>query len=157
MREWLGKHCAWVTHFLRPYWLVLAFSPDEIILALVDNFLSKLNYDNNWCVGPAEGTAPPHASALLKARLIPTRRPCWRHCSSPRVGPAEDTALFCVSSSVWLSYFILAVPMRKCLGKHSCMSSSFPIAILNDTSFFWQCNYKCTLRIRRDMVEIRTR
>ena len=26
--------------------------------------------------------------------------------------------------------------MRKCLGKHSCMSSSFPIVILNDTSFF---------------------
>ena len=35
-----------------------------------------------------------------------------------------------------LSYFILAVSMRKCLGKHSCMSSSFPIAILNDTPFF---------------------
>ena len=26
--------------------------------------------------------------------------------------------------------------MRKCLGKHSCMSSPFPIAILNGTSFF---------------------
>ena len=26
--------------------------------------------------------------------------------------------------------------MRKCLGKHSCMSSSFPVVILNDTSFF---------------------
>ena len=24
--------------------------------------------------------------------------------------------------------------MRKCLGKHSCMSNSFPIVILNDTS-----------------------
>ena len=34
-----------------------------------------------------------------------------------------------------LSYFILAVPMRECLGKHSCMSSPFPIAILNGTSF----------------------
>ena len=44
--------------------------------------------------------------------------------------------LFCVSSSVSLSYFILSVLMRKCLGKHSCMSSSFPIVILNDTSFF---------------------
>ena len=67
------------------------------------------------------------------------------------------TPLFCVSSTVSLSYFILAVPMRKCLGKHSCMSSSFPIVILNDTFFFRQCTYKCTLRIRRDMVEIRTR
>ena len=39
-------------------------------------------------------------------------------------------------SSVSLSYFILAVPMRGCLGKHSCMSSPFPIAILNGTFFF---------------------
>ena len=46
------------------------------------------------------------------------------------------TPLFCVSSSVSLSYFILAVPMRECLGKHSCMSSPFPIAILNGTSSF---------------------
>ena len=34
-----------------------------------------------------------------------------------------------------LSYFILAVPMHKCLEKHSCMSS-FPIVLLYDTSFF---------------------
>ena len=32
---------------------------------------------------------------------------------------------------VSLSYFNLAVPMRKCLGEHSCMSSSFSIDILN--------------------------
>ena len=44
------------------------------------------------------------------------------------------THLF-LSSSLSLSYFILAVPMRKCLGKHSCMNFSFPIVILNDTSF----------------------
>ena len=44
--------------------------------------------------------------------------------------------LFLQSSSVSLSYFILAVPMRECLGKHSCMSSPFPIAILNGTFFF---------------------
>ena len=46
------------------------------------------------------------------------------------------TPLFLSSSSVYLSYFILAVPMRECLGKHSCMSSPFPIAILNGTLFF---------------------
>ena len=46
------------------------------------------------------------------------------------------TPLFCVSSSVSLSYLILVVPMRKCLGKHSCMSSPFPIAILNGTFLF---------------------
>ena len=35
-----------------------------------------------------------------------------------------------------MSYFILAVPMGECMGKHSCMSSSFPIAMLNGTSSF---------------------
>ena len=40
------------------------------------------------------------------------------------------TPLFCPASSVSLSYFILAVPMRECLG------SPFPIAILNGTSSF---------------------
>ena len=46
------------------------------------------------------------------------------------------TPLFLPSSSVSLSYFVLAFPMRECLGKHSCMSSSFPIAILNGTFLF---------------------
>ena len=46
------------------------------------------------------------------------------------------TPLFSSSSSVSLSYFILAFPMRECLGKHSWMSSPFPIAILNGASFF---------------------
>ena len=45
------------------------------------------------------------------------------------------TPFFCPSSSVPLSYFSLAAPMRECLEKHSCMSSQFPIAILNGTSF----------------------
>ena len=54
------------------------------------------------------------------------------------------THLF-LSSSLSLSYFRLAVPMRKCLGKHSCMSFSFPIVILNDTSFFSDsATTKCT-------------
>ena len=46
------------------------------------------------------------------------------------------TPLFLSSSSVPLSYFSLDVPMGECLGKHYCMSSPFPIAILNGTSFF---------------------
>ena len=49
------------------------------------------------------------------------------------------TPLFLPTSSVSLTYFILVVPMHECLGKHSCMSSTFPIgyiAILNSTSFF---------------------
>ena len=46
------------------------------------------------------------------------------------------TPLFLEYSSVSLSYLILAVPMRECLRKYSCMSSTFPIAIQNGTSFF---------------------
>ena len=45
------------------------------------------------------------------------------------------TPLFLPSSSVSLSYFVLSVPMRECFGKHSCMSSQFPIAILNGIFF----------------------
>ena len=44
--------------------------------------------------------------------------------------------LFLPSSSVSMSYFVLAVPMRECLGKHSCMSSPCPIAVLNGTFLF---------------------
>ena len=69
---------------------------------------------------------------------------CWLGCDRPSglllFVPAELfsilTPLFCPSSSVSLSYFILAVPMRECLAKHSCMSSPFPIAMLNGTSSF---------------------
>ena len=39
-------------------------------------------------------------------------------------------------SSVSLSYFVLAVPMRQCLGKYLCMNSPFLIAILNCACFF---------------------
>ena len=46
------------------------------------------------------------------------------------------TPLFLSCLSVSLSYLIPAVPMLECFGKHSCMSSPFPIAILNGTSFF---------------------
>ena len=45
------------------------------------------------------------------------------------------TPLFLPSSSVSLSYFIFAVPIRESFGKHACMSSSCPIAILNGTCF----------------------
>ena len=46
------------------------------------------------------------------------------------------TPLILHSSSVSLSYFILAVPMSECLGKHSCMSSQFLMAVLNGNFFF---------------------
>ena len=48
------------------------------------------------------------------------------------------TPLFLPSSSVSLSYYNLAVATREWLGKHSCMSSSFSIVILNGTLFFRQ-------------------
>ena len=44
--------------------------------------------------------------------------------------------LFLPSFSVSLSYFVLAGSMRKCLGKHYCMSTTFCIAILNGTCSF---------------------
>ena len=44
--------------------------------------------------------------------------------------------LFLPSSSVSLYNFILAAHMLECLGKHSCISSSFPIILLNGTFFF---------------------
>ena len=58
-------------------------------------------------------------------------RPLGLHFFVPALLLSMLTHLFL--SSLSLSYFILALPMHKCLGKHSCMSSSFPIVILNDT------------------------
>ena len=55
------------------------------------------------------------------------------------------TPLFLPSSSVSLSYFVLAVPMRECFGKHSCMRSPCPIAILNGTFLFSRGEIVCNL------------
>ena len=46
-------------------------------------------------------------------------------------------------STVSLSYFVLVVPMRECLGKHSWMSSPCPIAILNGTFLFSRGEIVC--------------
>ena len=43
---------------------------------------------------------------------------------------------FLLSLSVSVTYFIPAVPIRECLGKYSCMSSPFCIAILNGSFLF---------------------
>ena len=65
------------------------------------------------------------------------------------------TPPFLPSSTVSLSYFIRAVPMRECLGKHSCMSSPFPIAILNGTCSLPPVQLKVHIfEIRREKVEI---
>ena len=49
--------------------------------------------------------------------------------------PSIFAPLFLPSTSVSVSYFILAVPMRECFGNHSCASPQFPVAILTDTVF----------------------
>ena len=61
--------------------------------------------------------------------------------------------LFC------LSYFILAVPMSDCLGKHLCVSYAFPLAILNGIYlfFFLTVQLQVQKRIKCEMVEILTR
>ena len=60
--------------------------------------------------------------------------------------------LFSPSSFVSLSNFYLAVPMRGCLGKHSCMSSPFPIAILNET-----CSLRARILFCGDVPAIKTK
>ena len=68
--------------------------------------------------------------------LLGCDMPSGLHVFVPALLLSIITPLFLPSSSVSFPYFILAVPMRKCLGKHSCTSSPFPIAILNGTFFF---------------------
>ena len=55
------------------------------------------------------------------------------------------TPIFLPSSFVSLSYFVFALPMRECLGKHSCMSSPWPTAILNGIFFFSRDEIVCKL------------
>ena len=86
-----------------------------------------------------------HCSFSISYKILPDY--VYYCCISIRIGCRDFfqscplyffsmlTPLFCPSSSVSVSYFILSVPMREWLGKHSCMSSPFPIAILNCTSF----------------------
>ena len=50
--------------------------------------------------------------------------------------------------SVSFSYFILAVPMRMCLGKHSCMSFSFHEKLI------WYPTEWYHIFFRNDMIEI---
>ena len=99
------------------------------------------------------------------SRVRETRTASFQHAESPRLlvltrvleffnsdsglmSPEyrqKTPRLYCPlpSSSVSLSNFYLAVPMRGCLGKHSCMSSPFPIAILNGTCSLWALRLFC--------------
>ena len=61
------------------------------------------------------------------------------------------TPLF-LPSSISLSYFILDVLMRECLGKHPCMSSTFPVAISTGTLFFPKVQlqvHMCVFRVKK--------
>ena len=69
--------------------------------------------------------------------LLGCDRPSGLHLFVPALLLSILKPLFLPSSSVSLSYFVLAVPMHKCLEKHSCMSSPCPIAILNGTFLFF--------------------
>ena len=52
---------------------------------------------------------------------------------------------FLPSTSVFLSYFTLAIAVRECLGKDSCMSPHFLQPCCMVLVFFRQCNNKCTM------------
>ena len=78
----------------------------------------------------------------------------WLRFFVPAVLLSTFILLLLLSSSVSLSYFNLAVPMRMCLGKHSCMSSPFSIAILNATCslrsqilLWWRASRACVKKL----------
>ena len=77
----------------------------------------------------------------------------WLNCAG-LVGPARWFIHGSVGTiPVTLSYFILAVPVRWCLGRYSCISSTFPVDI--HTLYFlrqWDC--RCTVCVRGDKLEI---
>ena len=58
-------------------------------------------------------------------------------------------AYFC-----FLVVFILAVPMRMCLGKHSFMRSTIPIAILNGTCYLGSSSLWCGSAIKLNNNEL---
>ena len=48
-------------------------------------------------------------------------------------GTSSHFTFMLASSFLYLPHLNLTVPMRKCSGEHSCMSSTFNISILNET------------------------
>ena len=82
-----------------------------------------------------------HILFIIIAFWLGCDRPSGLLLFLPALLLSIPTTLLLPSSSVSLSYFDLAVPMRECLGKHSCMRSPCPIAILNGTFLFSRvCN-----------------
>ena len=66
------------------------------------------------------------------------------YCTGIFLHRAEN-AHWCLLSwrNILCLFFILVVSVRKCSGKHSCMSFTFFIAILNGTLFFARRNNSC--------------
>ena len=94
----------------------------------------------------------PWANLTVSAGRHWTRQSDWTrlHFCVSAVLLSTIILLFLSSSSVSLSFFNLAVLMRKCLGKHSCMSSPFSIAILNGT-----CSHRAPMLFCSDVPAIK--
>ena len=86
----------------------------------------------------------PYQYGFLKMRSAPDS--FFRLSSDIIEAFSRREQLVCVFSSMlfmtdanckrrYMTYFILSVPIYKCLGKYSCMRSTFP-AVLNGTCFF---------------------
>ena len=105
--------------------------------------LSFFDYLSSFCFLSIEF----HCTFSISFKILPTLfiiivfwlgcdRPSGHLLFVPALLLSILTPLFLPSSSVSLSYFAHAMPMPECLGKHSCMSSPCPIAILNGTFLF---------------------
>ena len=114
-------------------------------LSAVLSVTDALLQDNKWQTDTHVTTAHvkqalPHAKNVEHCIMLLGKHVCvmllGKHaCVTLLIKHACVTPFFLPSSFVSLSYFFLAVLMRKCVGKHLCMSSTFPTAILNGLLF----------------------
>ena len=118
---------AWVPNFLQPYVMVLDFFRQCNFMCTICIRSEKLDILTHYSPPEPLNSLTDGPSGFFVPALLKILAP-----------------LFLPPSSVSLSCFILAVPMRECSGKHSCTSSTFPIAMLNGTLFF----------SRNDMIEM---
>ena len=119
---------AWVPHDLQPCteWFLLFFRPcnNKCTFCIKSEKVERLKHYSkpvplNYCI------------LIRQWCAVGTYFFCTRFASFNILAP-----LFLPSQSVSLYYFIVAVPMRECLGKRSCVSYTFPIAIMNGTFVF---------------------
>ena len=113
--------------FLRIFYF-LCFSMSMILTFIHSGWITSVG-QVRYVIHPLlRGVATPEG---LQVRA--TVRPSGHNFSCPLC--LFPYSLFSSHLLLSLSYFILAVLMRKCLGKHSCISSTFPTAIFNSTCF----------------------